>query len=232
MAAPMLAIVGAGTGVSLAVAHRFAQEGYRVAFMARRVDVLSAYVDSFKAEGYEAYGFPADAAHPDSLHLAFTQIRRAWGDPQVLVYNPAVIHATPPTKLRPSTLEADFRVNVVGGLISAQEVLPAMQKAGQGTIIFSGGGLALRPFFEYASLSIGKAGLRSLCYSLAQELTQQNIHVATVTIAGMVKVNTFYDPARIAEKYWELHQQKPREWQTEIIYEEKADEKSSNPRRK
>ncbi|NJL35119.1 MAG: short-chain dehydrogenase, partial [Chloroflexaceae bacterium] len=88
----------------------------------------------------------------------------------------------------------------------------------RGTILFTGGGLALDPYAQYASLAIGKAGLRSLTYTLGAELEPQGIHVATVTIAGTVQPGTFFAPDLIAEQYWNLHTQAPGTWQREIVY--------------
>src|SRR3546814_14836362 len=73
----------------------------------------------------------------------------------------------------------EFRVNVGGALVAAQDVAPAMIKAKKGTILFTGGGFAYEPAMKYASLSLGKAALRSLAYTLAPELGTHGVPVAT-----------------------------------------------------
>lgn len=97
---------------------------------------------------------------------------------------------------------------MVGALTSVKQVVPSFVERKEGTILVTGGGLALSPNPAYASLSIGKAGVRSLVYSLAQELAPHNVYVGTVTIGGYVSKGTFYDPDRIAEEYWNLHRQR------------------------
>ena len=77
---------------------------------------------------------------------------------------------------------------------------------------------AHEPAANYASLSLGKAALRNLTYSLAQELGGYGIHVATVTVYGFVQSGTHYDPARIAEAYLRLHRQAPGHFQTELVF--------------
>jgi len=87
------------------------------------------------------------------------------------------------------------------------------------SLLFTGGGLALTPHPRYAGLAVGKAALRNWVFSLAAELKPRGIHAATVTVAGFVKPDTPFDPNRIADAYWELHQQSPDQWQTEIVFD-------------
>jgi len=62
-----------------------------------------------------------------------------------------------------------------------------MKARRRGSIFFTGGSFAYEPAAEYSSLSLGKAALRNLTYSLAQELGAHDIHVATVTVYGFVQ---------------------------------------------
>jgi NAD(P)-dependent dehydrogenase (short-subunit alcohol dehydrogenase family) len=109
-------------------------------------------------------------------------------------------------------------VNVIGALISAKQVLPHMREQQRGSILFTGGGLALGPAPQYASLAMGKAALRNLAYSLGGELEDENILVGTVTIAGYIKPGTHFAPERIADAFWALHAQEPGQREHEIIY--------------
>lgn len=95
-----------------------------------------------------------------------------------------------------------------------------MRQRGQGSILMTGGGLALdpTPMPEYAGLAAGKAALRNLAYSLAAELGPVGIHVATVTVAGIVRRGTHHNPDDIAEAFWALHRQPAGAWETEVIY--------------
>lgn len=213
-------IVGAGSGVSMGVAHRFGREGFAIALIARRAEKLADLVAELKDAGIEALGFPADASAPADIENAIQHIEEQFGPINVLVYNAAKVHATALSELPLEELMTDLQINVGGALLAAQQVIPSMQEEGGGTILITGGGLALQPRPEYASLAAGKAALRNLTYSLAAELAEDNIHVATVTIAGFVQPNTFFDPHLIAEKYWQLHTQKKDMWETEIVYRE------------
>lgn len=212
------AIVGFGPGVSMGVARAFARAGYTLALLARNSTRLTETAQELPPDG-EYHTFAADAGNEQSLTQAFAQIRTELGDPEVLVYNAYAATPGKPSTLSAAALIADFSVNVAAALVAVQQVLPAMQTNCKGTILLTGGGLALQPTADFASLSIGKAGIRSLAFSLAQELSGSGIHVATVTICGTVEPGTHFDPDTIAKSYLMLHNQSPETWETEAVYQ-------------
>ncbi|MCC6552137.1 MAG: SDR family NAD(P)-dependent oxidoreductase [Polyangiaceae bacterium] len=218
MESGVCAVVGAGPGLGLAIARRFGREGFRVALLARSEEKLAGQRDELAAAGIEARAFAADAGSAASLARAFERVRGELGDPSVLAYNAAAVHPAPPSALDPELLIQDLRINVAGALVSAQAVLPAMRARRSGTILFTGGGLALEPFPPVSSLSVGKAGIRSLALSLSKELEPEGIHAATVTVCGFIKPGTRFDPDLIAEEFWNLHAQPAGSWVREITY--------------
>ncbi|MBA3471522.1 MAG: SDR family NAD(P)-dependent oxidoreductase [Herpetosiphonaceae bacterium] len=216
MSKPVCTIVGAGPGISLAVAERFAREGFQIALIARRAAALDEYVRQLGGSA-TAHGFVADAGDEQALIGAFDAIHQL-GPTAVLVYNASAGHAGSPLTLAAADLIADFKVSVVGALVATQQVVPHMQASGRGTILLTGGGLALNPYPAYAALAVGKAGIRNLSFSLAAELAPARIHVATITIDGFVQPNTPLAPDVIAEGYWRLHTQPRNQWEREIVY--------------
>lgn len=214
-------IVGFGPGVSLSIARRFAREGFTMALIARKAEKLQKFADELGQEGNGAYAFSADASDFDSLIRTFRQIHHQINPTDVLVYNVAVPREANPSLLDPEKMIQDFRVNVAGALVAAQQVIPHMKTQRKGTILLTGGGLALHPHPKYSSLAVGKAGIRNLAFSLAAELEPAGIHVATVTIAGIVKPGTPFDPDRIADEYWRLYAQPHGDFEQEVFFEGK-----------
>lgn len=87
--------------------------------------------------------------------------------------------------------------------------------AGSGT----GGGFALEPQRDSASLSVGKAALRAFVLSLAQELQPWGVHVGTVTITGTVDGDDpYYAASEIAQAFLDLHRQPNTQWTAETVY--------------
>ncbi|WP_113718491.1 SDR family NAD(P)-dependent oxidoreductase [Arthrobacter dokdonensis] len=217
MSKSLIAIVGAGPGVSAGIARRFGSEGFQVVLLARRLDSVKSEAVKLKAQGIEAHAIVADAASRDSLAEAFAQVESEFGAPDVMVYNAGANSISEPSALSAEDMLNDFTINVAGALNSAQLVIPAMTVRGSGCILFTGGMLALRPVASRASAAISKAGLRNLAFTLADELAPAGITVGTVTIGGVVKPGTFFDPDLIAEQYWNLFSGKD---QKEIVYQE------------
>lgn len=208
MSKQLIVIVGAGPGVSAAVARKFGSEGFRVALVARNQASLDELSEELRDRDIDTYSVTADASKTESIEEAFKAIREQFGVPDALLYNAAAISASKVTQLDEQRLIDDFKVNVVGALTSVKQVATDFAERKEGTILITGGGLALHPNPDYASLSIGKAGVRSLAYSLAQELKPHNVYVGTVTIGGYVSKGTFFDPDRIAEEYWNLYRKR------------------------
>jgi NAD(P)-dependent dehydrogenase (short-subunit alcohol dehydrogenase family) len=212
-------IVGFGPGVGFGLAKAFGREGFQLALLSRHPSRHADLLAEISNAGFTAKSFAADAGDEKSLLAAIAQTEQELGEAGVLIYNAIAPTFVKPTQLTTEQLVADFRVNVAGALAATRAVLPGMKAHGCGTILFTGGGWALQPWDGAASPSIGKAGIRSLAYTLAQELGGSGIHVGTVTIAGQVAPGTHFDPDKIAEAYLKLHRQPPGKFETEIIYQ-------------
>lgn len=215
MSKKLIVVVGAGPGIGNHVAKKFGNNNFRVVLVSRNQDALNQYVEELKSQEIEAYAVVADAASTESVDAAFEQIKKDFGPVDVLVYNAAIVQGGRPTSLTPESLLKHYQVDVVGALRSALKVIPDQVANKSGTILFTGGGLALHPSADYATLSLGKAGIRTLALTLAEELKPQGVFVGTVTVAGGVKKGTHFAPELIAEKYWDLYEKQE---EHEIVY--------------
>lgn len=215
---PVALIIGAGPGIGQAVGAAFAREGCDVALAARTPSKLETIRQEISKFGTRVRSYAVDAGEDAALRAMVEQVRTDLGDPAVLVYNVASQGMTKPVALTGDKLVHDFKLNVGGALAAVQAVVEPMKAARKGTILLTGGGFAYEPSANYASLSLGKAALRNLTYSLAQELGGYGIHVATVSVYGFIQSGTHFDPNRIAEVFLKLHRQRPGHFQIEQIY--------------
>jgi short-subunit dehydrogenase len=212
-----LLLVGAGPGLGLAVAHPFAAGGYRVTQVARSADRLGELARSLDDTGAEINTVAADASSPEDLRARIAELYDDDGAPGVVIYN-AVLGA--PDQLMSSTvthLQEAYAVDVIGAIVVAQEAAPAMKAAGFGRMIVTGGGFADHPIPALATVSLGKAALRSAATMLGVDLGPDGIRVATLTIAGQIVAGTAFDPVRIAERYWQIVQTDD-PWQVEFRF--------------
>jgi NAD(P)-dependent dehydrogenase (short-subunit alcohol dehydrogenase family) len=200
-------IIGMGPGLSAALAARFAEGGFTVAGFARSPDKSAELAASMAASGQHLVLRGVDASDFSGLASAVAEVEAEVGPIEVLIYNAYRATIGLPSEVSVDEVVADFRVNVAGALAAVQAVLPAMHQRGRGSILLTGGGLALDPtgWLPAASLAIGKAGIRNLTQTLHKELSGTGICVSTVTITGQIAPQTAFAPDLIAEVYWGLH---------------------------
>ncbi|MEV5890782.1 SDR family NAD(P)-dependent oxidoreductase [Nonomuraea fuscirosea] len=204
---PGAVIIGAGPGIGRSVARRFAEEGLRVALVSRTGGTLG-------LEGVLAYR--ADSTNEDELRAVLDAAAGELGTPDVVVYNAAIIRRDSPGEASARVQLDAWAVNVVGALVTAAHVAPAMAARGGGTFIVTGG--MPEPKAGYVSLSLGKAGVRTLVTLLDEEYGPSGVHAASVTVAGPVAPGTGFDPDDIAEHYWRLHTQPRERWEREVLH--------------
>jgi short-subunit dehydrogenase len=141
--------------------------------------------------------------------------------PGVVIYNAAVIASDNVLEVDADYVLSTYTVDVVGAISAAQVFTPAMREAKAGTFLASGGVAAVDPQPPYASLALGKAGLRTTATLLHRQLKAEGVHVASVTIYGPIAPNTSASPELIAERYWELHAQPASDWTDESVFDGK-----------
>lgn len=220
MANELCAIIGCGEAMGSHIAEAFARDGVDLAVISRNPEHLRSYLEHARDLGVRAEGFGADATDRKSLSEAFHAVRGSLGVPNVVIYNVATMVKSAPSELTVREVKETMPPMFYGAINTVQETLPAMRERGSGTIIFTGGGFGIVPAVMSASHSVGKAALRNYAQNLHQELRDEGIHAATVTITRPVKAGTEYDPKTIAGHYVTLYRQTPGEWDWEIIHKE------------
>ncbi|GGO51992.1 NADP-dependent 3-hydroxy acid dehydrogenase YdfG [Roseovarius pacificus] len=201
---PSCLIIGVGSGLSHAIASRFGQEGYNIGLVARRSTVIEPLSATLNGLGVQSAWALADAGDEASLLDAINSIEDQLGPTDVLIYNASVMRPASPSDLTTDALRREMEVNVVGAFAASRAVAPAMLHKGSGAILFTGGGLALEPYPEWASLAAGKAALRSLAFSLFKDLSPKGVHVSVIAVCGIVEPGGPFDPDKIAQEYWRL----------------------------
>jgi short-subunit dehydrogenase len=82
-----LLLVGAGPGLGMAVARRFAVGGYQVTLVARSTDGLRDLAGTLAGTGATISTIAADASDPDGLGDRIRELYAGNGAPGVIVYN-------------------------------------------------------------------------------------------------------------------------------------------------
>jgi NAD(P)-dependent dehydrogenase (short-subunit alcohol dehydrogenase family) len=204
----VLVVVAAGPGLGRSVALRFAREGYRVGLIARAPDDLSDLSEELRAAGApQVAAAEGDVGDEAALREALQRTAAELGPVTVLVYNGSAFVQGSPLTLSATDLRLAVDVGVVGAVVAAQEVAPAMRDAGRGTLLLTGSIAADRASTSAAAVGVAKAGLRNLALSLHKELAPDGVRVTTITIDGVLQGPKALDLGAIADRYWELHKQ-------------------------
>lgn len=218
--APLALISGVGPGTGSALVRRFARGGYRVAMLARTAERLRL----LETEIPGARGFPCDVTQTEPLLETLAAIEAAMGPTAVLIHN--AVGGTLGTfdKIKPASLERNFRINTLALLHLARHVAPAMVEAGSGTIIATGNTSALRGRAHFAGFAPTKAAARILMESIARELGPKGVHVAYLLIDAVIDLEwtrelrpgapdaAFIQPSAIAEEAWHIVEQDRSAW--------------------
>jgi NAD(P)-dependent dehydrogenase (short-subunit alcohol dehydrogenase family) len=214
-------IVGAGSGLSAALARRFAGAGMRVALAARNVDKLEALCGETGATA-----FPCEATDPDQVAVMFGKVDGSIGTPDVVVYNASARARGPIAELVPTEVRRAIMVSAYGGFLVAREAVIRMLPKRHGAVLFTGASASVKGYPLSAPFAMGKFALRGLAQSMARELSPQGIHVAHFVIDGGIrnpgrteppdKPDSMLDPDAIAATYMNVLAQPRSAWTWEV----------------
>ena len=126
-------VTGAARGIGLAISRRFASEGARVAML----DHNEVSLDEAAATiGDKALPFVADIGNPHSVANAVGNVITSLGEIGILVNNAAAASVRAKiTELSTEAWDQALRINLTGAFLMSREVIPSMQRVGQGMII-------------------------------------------------------------------------------------------------
>ena len=210
-------IVGAGAGLSAALARRCLKDGMQVALASRSGAKIASDLLSAGAKAYRC-----DASKPADVAALFDQVIGDLGIPDLVVYNASGRVRGPLTALDPAAVEQAIRVGAYGGFLVGQLAAKHMLEKGRGTILFTGASASVKGYAQSAPFAMGKFALRGLAQSMARELAPRNIHVGHFVIDGGIAgpghagedrgADGLLDPDAIAESYLHMHRQHRSAW--------------------
>lgn len=215
-------IVGAGSGLSAALARLFAKEGMRVALAARDIRKLETLCAQTGARAY-----PCDATKPADVTTLFAHVTTELGAPDLVVYNAGQRVRGSITDVDAAAVQQSLMSLAYGGFLVAQQAARVFLQKGGGTLLFTGASASVKGYPKSAPFAMGKFALRGLAQALARELQPQNIHVGHIVIDGAIArdghpraaalgEDGMLDPDAIAQTYLQLHRQHRSAWTWEI----------------
>ncbi|GLH80347.1 oxidoreductase [Bradyrhizobium sp. SSBR45G] len=172
-----IALVTGGTsGIGLATAKLFAEEGAFVFVSGRRPAELETAV---AAIGPNAKGIQGDIANPEDLDRLFDEIKRTKGRLDVLFANAGLGEFAPLGSITEAHFDKIFGVNVRGSLFTVQKALPLM---GEGaSIVLNASIAAIKGIPAFSVYAASKAAIRSFARGWSVDLRDRKIRVNVVS---------------------------------------------------
>ena len=168
-------ITGANSGIGLATAKLFVQEGAKVAITGRRQEALDEAVQEI---GGDVKAILADAADIPKTRDVVEQTVAAFGKIDILFVNAGVAYFAPHTEITEDFFDSQFNINVKGPFFLIKEAIPHLN---DGAVIVGNTSVVGQKGFDGTSVySATKAAFRSLSRVLASELRERKIRVVSV----------------------------------------------------
>ena len=169
-------ITGDTSGIGLATAKQFVDEGASVFITGRREPELAAAV---KEIGRNVTGVQGDVSNLGDLDRLFAQIKREKGKLDIVFANAGVATYAPFGKITEEHFDSIFDINVKGLLFTVQKVLPLLPDGA--SIILNASIAASKGLPAQSVYSATKAAVRSLARTWTIDLKDRRIRVNTVS---------------------------------------------------
>jgi NAD(P)-dependent dehydrogenase (short-subunit alcohol dehydrogenase family) len=168
-------ITGGNSGIGLATARRFVEEGANVAISGRSQKTLD---EAVKLLGNGVLAAKADVAKLADLDRFYSTVVDKFGKIDVLFVNAGVAKFKPLENADEAHYDEIFDINTKGAYYSVQKALPHFNDGG--SIILNTSVAGSKGTTNASVYSATKAALRSFSRTLAAELIARNIRVNSV----------------------------------------------------
>jgi NAD(P)-dependent dehydrogenase (short-subunit alcohol dehydrogenase family) len=172
-----VAVISGGTsGIGLAIAQRFAQEGAHVFTFGRHRDVLD---EAVQLIGVNVTGIQADASRLEDLDRVADTVRGAKGRVDVVVSSAGLVEQVPLPEITPDHYDRTFDLNARAPLFLVQKMLPMMGSGG--SIILVSSAMHYMGLPNHSTYAATKAALRSYSRTWAAEFKDSGIRANTLS---------------------------------------------------
>ena len=182
-------VTGAGQGIGLAIATRFAAEGALVAINDINADTVEEGAAAIREAGGDAFAFAGDAGLAEDVDRLFAEVAKRYGPLNILVNNAGI------TTDQRHFFQGDeewwdkyLRVNLKSQWLGTDRAARVMAKNGGGAIVNMSSGGATRAHRGMVAYDAAKGGTEALTRTTAIELAPYGIRVNAL-VPGLIATN-------------------------------------------
>lgn len=165
-------VTGGNSGIGLASAIRFAEEGAQVVIVGRRQEELD---KALQLIGPGAIAIQGDISNLADLDRIYAQVKATKGRIDIVFANAGLGDFQPIGAITEASFDRTFGINVKGTLFTVQKALPLMSAGG--SVILTGSTTATMGTPAFSVYSATKAALRNFARSWALDLKGTGIRV-------------------------------------------------------
>jgi NAD(P)-dependent dehydrogenase (short-subunit alcohol dehydrogenase family) len=169
-------ITGGSSGIGLATAKRFVQEGAYVFIVGRRQQALDRAVSEI---GKNVTAIPGDVSNLDDLDRLYKEIAASKGRIDIVYANAGLVEMVPTQAATPEHFDKTFNTNARGVYFTVQKALPILNDGG--SIILVASGVWLKGYPAYGTYAATKAALRSFVRTWTTELKDRQIRANLIS---------------------------------------------------
>jgi len=169
-------ISGGTTGIGLATAKLFLQEGARVAILGQDAERVAAAAEIL---GPNAIALRADVSKPAELAAVATRLQREFGQLDVVFANAGIAKPMPFSDADAANIDSQIDINFKGVIYTIQSMLPLLKNPS--SVIMTSTAMIEKGIAGMSVYTATKAAVRSLARTLSAELAPKGVRVNVVS---------------------------------------------------
>jgi short-subunit dehydrogenase len=186
MAAKLVLITGASSGIGEATAKRYAASGARVLLLARNAERLDRVASAIKRAGGTAAGFPVDLADAKAVETVAAKVLAGAGVPDILINNAGAGRWLPFLDTTADEALAMIEVPYLAAFNLTRALLPPMLKRKSGALAFITSPASYIAWPNAAAYTAARRAMSGLADALRTELSGSGLSV-TLVVLGTVE---------------------------------------------
>lgn len=172
-------VAGGSSGINLGVAHRFAEQGAKVAICSRSADRIEGAVEDLRQHGGETLGIPADVRDYGQVETALKTAKDALGTIDVLISGAAGNFVAPALGMSANGFRTVVEIDLLGTFNVFRAGYDLLTRPGASLIAISAP-QALHPYAYQSHVCAAKAGVDMLVRTLAVEWGPDGVRVNSI----------------------------------------------------